>query len=121
MAVSCARILLQGSRLCYLSAALISTSINFAWPAVAGESIVVPINQSTIINLPGDLPGESCGTKTIVIRNPHVADIALLSKTSGKLFIAIIGRGYGSTSVVAYDCKGAELLNKIVEVTGPPI
>lgn len=101
---------------------MLSTFITFTWPAAADqsdESIVVSIDQSTIVNLPGDLPGERCGTKTIVLGDPLIADIVLLRDTGGNLKVAIIGKSLGATNLVAYDCKGAKLTKKIVEVTGP--
>jgi Flp pilus assembly secretin CpaC len=112
----------RGDWLCWLSPVLLSTFITFTWPAAADqsdESIVVAIHQSTIVNLPGDLPGERCGTKTIVLGDLLIADIVLLRDTGGNLKVAIIGKGLGETDLVAYDCKGAKLTKKIVEVTGP--
>jgi Flp pilus assembly secretin CpaC len=117
----CVGSLPRAGRLRWLLGALLPTIITLTWPAAADDSIVVSINQSMIISLPGDLPGERCGTKTIVISNPLIADITMLRNTSGNLFVAIIGRGYGATNLAAYDCKGVELTKKIVEVTGPEI
>jgi Flp pilus assembly secretin CpaC len=111
----------RAGRLRWLSAALLLAFIGFACPVAAADSIVVSIHQSRIINLPGDLPGERCGTKTIMLGNPLIADITMLRNTSGNLFVAIIGRGYGATNLVAYDCNGVELTKKIIEVTRPGI
>lgn len=85
---------------------------SFAGPAAADQSIVVSIDQSTIINLPDS-------TKTIVLGNPLVADITMLRNSGGNLIIVVIGKGYGRTNLVAFDSKGIELTNKIVMVTGP--
>jgi Flp pilus assembly secretin CpaC len=105
----------------YVSVALFFTFSSFTLSAAADETIVLSIHQSVIVNLPGDLPGEHCGTKTIVLGDPLIADIAPLSSTSGNLFVSIIGKGHGATSLVAFDCKGIELAKKIIEVTGPEI
>ena len=45
----------------------------------------------------------------------------MLSNTNGNLLVAIIGKGYGATNLVAYDCKRVERAKKIIEVTAPEI
>ena len=109
----------QAGWLHWLFAALFFTF--FTWSAAADQPITVAVHQSTIINLPGDLPGERCGTKTIVLSDPLIADVTLLRITNGNLVVGISGRRHGVTNVVAYDCKGIELTKKIVEVTEPEI
>jgi Flp pilus assembly secretin CpaC len=121
MIASRAEILTLGGWLYSPLAFLVSTFICFTWPAAADETVVVPLHQSTIINLPGDPSVGHCGTKTIVLGNPLVADITMLSNTNGNLMVAIIGKGYGATNLVAYDCNGVELSKKIIEVTGAEI
>jgi Flp pilus assembly secretin CpaC len=122
MVASRARMPPPGGRLYQMIlAAVLSTFIGFAWPAAADELVVVTLHQSRIINLPGDPSIEQCGTKTIVLSNPLIADITMLSNTNGNLLVAIIGKGYGATNLVAYDCKGVELAKKIIEVTAPEI
>jgi Flp pilus assembly secretin CpaC len=100
-----------------LFAALFFTFFNFTWSAAADQTITMAIQQSTIINL----PGERCGTQTIVLSDPLITDITLLRNTNGNLVVGINGRRHGVTNVVAYDCKGIELTKKIVEVTEPEI
>lgn len=102
-------------RLHWLLAALLFPFIAFAWQAAADqsdESIVVSIDQSTIINLPDS-------TKTIVLGDPLIADITILRNSGGNLIVVVIGKGYGETNLVAFDSEGVELTKKMVMVTGP--
>jgi Flp pilus assembly secretin CpaC len=108
-------------RLLSLSAGLLFVLGTFNWSAAADETIVLSVHQSRIIEFPGDVADVHCGTKTLVLSDPLVADVALVSNTAGKLFVAVVGKSYGATNLAAYDCKGIELTKKIVEVTGPQI
>jgi hypothetical protein len=100
-------------RLHWLLAALLFQFITFACQAAADdESIVVSIDESTIINLPDS-------TRTIVLGDPLIADITILRNSGSNLIVIVIGKGYGVTNLVAFDSKGVELTKKMVMVTGP--
>jgi hypothetical protein len=93
-------------RLCRLSALMLL--IAFAWPANA-EPVFVTIDQARIVRLPQR-------TVTVVIGNPLIADVSV--QPSG---VAIItGKGHGATNIIAMDKAGAVLMEKDIEVGGPP-
>jgi hypothetical protein len=78
-------------------------------PAFAAEAIQVELDQARIIKLPER-------AATLVIGDPLIADISI---QPGGLAI-ITGKGYGATNVVVLDRTGAVLLERNVEVKGPP-
>ena len=91
----------------WLSAALIVAAA--ATHAMAEEPIVVQVDQATIVKLPDR-------AATLVIGNPLIADLSI--QPGG---IAVVtGKGYGATNVVVMDRSGAVLMQKNVEVKGPP-
>ena len=91
----------------WLSAALIVAAA--ATQAVAEEPIVVRVDQATIVKLPDR-------AATLVIGDPLIADLSI--QPGG---IAVVtGKGYGATNVVVMDRSGAVLMQKNVEVKGPP-
>jgi Flp pilus assembly secretin CpaC len=90
----------------WLAAALLLAVV--AAPALALETIPVAVDQARIVKLPDR-------AATIVIGNPLIADISI--QPGG---IAVLtGKGYGVTNVIAMDSRGAVLMEKTVEVTGP--
>ncbi len=124
--------LTNGGRLIGLLVVLLSLFIAFARPASAQDCLALPVvegqhlpyttrgepippvtlDQATIIGLPGR-------SKTIVLGNPLIADITMLRFERGNLVVAITGKGFGSTNLIAFDHQGCELTRKIIEVTGP--
>jgi hypothetical protein len=91
----------------WLSAALIVAAA--ATHAMAEEPIVVQVDQATIVKLPDR-------AATLVIGDPLIADLSI--QPGG---IAVVtGKGYGATNVVVMDRSGAVLMQKNVEVKGPP-
>lgn len=110
MTAVCARGLAACKALRSLAAAPILAALIFAAsPAAAEEVIPVELDQARIIKLPER-------AATLVIGDPLIADISI--QPGG---IAIItGKGYGATNVVVLDRGGAVLMERTVEVKGPP-
>ncbi len=77
-------------------------------PARAGQPIVVPVDNATLIKLPER-------AATVVIGNPLIADLTI---QPGGLAV-ITGKGYGATNVIVLDKAGAVLNEQTVEVVGP--
>ena len=95
----------------WLAAALVFAAVasQAAVQAAAAEPIVVELDQARIMKLPER-------SATVVIGNPLIADFSI---QSGGLAI-VTGKGYGATNVVVMDRSGAVLMEKMVEVKGPP-
>ena len=72
-------------------------------------TIAVNVDQSKLIKLPG------AGVATIVVGNPLIADVTL---TGG--FIVVTGKGYGATNFIALDRSGAVVVDRLIQVEGPP-
>jgi hypothetical protein len=106
MTVFCVRGRTRLSPLLWLSAALFLAAV--AVPAVAGEPIVVQLDQARILKLPDR-------ATTVVIGNPLIADLSI---QPGGLTV-VTGKGYGATNVIVLDRAGAVLLETNVEVRGP--
>jgi hypothetical protein len=77
--------------------------------AFADEQIQVQLDQARIIKLPER-------AATLVIGDPLIADISI---QPGGLAV-ITGKGYGATNVIVLDRTGAVLMEKNLEVKGPP-
>jgi Flp pilus assembly secretin CpaC len=80
-----------------------------AAPAGADEALPVLLDQARIIKLPER-------AATMVIGDPLIADVSL---QPGGLAV-ITGKSYGATNVVVLDKTGAVLMERNVEVKGPP-
>jgi hypothetical protein len=104
MSVMCERIRPRGRPLLAFAIAL---TIGLAGPAVAAETLVVNVDQSTLLRIPER-------TATLVIGNPLIADASL---QPGGLMI-LTGKGYGATNLIALDRAGAVLLERVVQVEG---
>jgi hypothetical protein len=85
-------------------AALVSV---FATTASAA-TYSVHIDQSARIALPGP-------AKDVLVGNPSVADVTLLSPTS----MAILGKSYGVTNLVVIDKAGRTILERQIVVSAP--
>ena len=72
-------------------------------------TIAVNVDQSKLLKLPGG------GVATIVVGNPLIADVTL---TGG--FIVVTGKGYGATNFIALDRSGAVVVDRLIQVEGPP-
>ena len=75
----------------------------------ASGPIVVMLDQAQIVKLPEKLA-------TIVVGNPLIADVTV---QSGGLLV-ITGKGYGVTNLIALDRGGNILMDRFIEVQGPP-
>jgi putative type II/III system pilus formation protein len=85
------------------------------YPAVAiaepvTDIVAVNVDQSKLVRLPG-----GAGVATIVVGNPLIADVTL---TGG--FIVVTGKGYGATNFIALDRSGAVMVDRFIQVEGPP-
>lgn len=87
-------------RSCVLAAFLLTAPL----PAFASQ-MTVAMHQSDVVRLEGD-------AATIIVGNPLVADVSVLD---GNLLV-VQGRIFGTTSVIALDASGNELLNVSVTV-----
>jgi hypothetical protein len=77
--------------------------------APSNEVIPVMLDQARIIKLPER-------AATVVLGNPLIADVSL---QPGGL-VVITGKSYGATNLVALDRSGAVLMDRNLEVKGPP-
>jgi hypothetical protein len=112
MAASCARGRVRLSPLHCLAAVFMVVAI--AVPAAAdppipwSERIVVHLDQARLVQLPDR-------AANVIIGNPLIADVSI---QPGGLTV-ITGKSYGATNFIATDKRGAVLLEKAIEVTGP--
>jgi hypothetical protein len=83
----------------------IVVSLTFASHAIADETIVVHLDEATVIKLPDR-------ATTVVIGNPLIADISV---QPGGLAV-ITGKSYGATNIIIMDKTGAVLTEHTVEV-----
>ena len=74
------------------------------WP----DRIVVFMDQARLVQLPER-------AANVVIGNPLIADVSI---QPGGLTV-ITGKSYGATNFIATDKRGAVLLEKAIEVSGP--
>lgn len=79
-----------------------------ATPTLA-ETVTVNVDQARILRLPDRVA-------TIVIGNPLIADATL---QSGGILV-LTGKGYGATNLLALDRGGQVVMDKTVQVIGPP-
>lgn len=77
-------------------------------PATMGQPIEIYLDLSRVIKVPDR-------TATLVVGNPLIADVSV--ETGGLLVVT--GKGYGVTNVMAFDAKGALLMEHPIEVKGP--
>jgi hypothetical protein len=91
-----------------LSATLLAAFVFGAAEAQA-DTINIAIDSAQILQLPERVA-------TVVIGNPLIADASL--QRGGVLVVT--GKGYGATNLLALDRDGRVVLNKTVQVKGPP-
>ncbi len=84
--------------------AALSLSVGSAW---AG-GYEVSLNQTEVVYLPEP-------AAAVIVGNPEVADISVHSSNT----IFLLGRGYGTTNIVALNAAGQTILNSEVRVAGP--
>jgi hypothetical protein len=70
------------------------------------EALTVPIDQSAAIALPA-------GSQNIMIGNPAVADLNILSPRSA----VVLGRSYGVTNLLITDSRGRTILDRQIVVS----
>jgi Flp pilus assembly secretin CpaC len=90
-----------------LSALAFAAALALATP-LAAQTMVVPIDHSTRLNVSGS-------AASVVVGNPQVADVTVVD--SHTVFVS--GRGYGQTDVVVLDGAGRTLYAGEVIVGSP--
>jgi Flp pilus assembly secretin CpaC len=73
------------------------------------NAISVSVDQAKLIKLPDRVA-------TIVVGNPLIADVTL--QNGGVLVVT--GKGYGATNFIAMDRSGQVLVDRQIQVNGPP-
>jgi hypothetical protein len=106
MTALCVRGRVAQSALQWLSAGFLILAVT---QAMAEPPISVRLDEARLIKLPDR-------AATIVIGDPLIADLSI---QPGNLAV-ITGKGYGATNVVILDRGGAVLMERFVEVKGPP-
>lgn len=74
----------------------------------ASAAVVARIDEATALTLPGS-------AANVVVGNPAVADVSIIDRRR----IAILGRTYGTTNIMAFDATGRMIYNGLVTVTSP--
>ena len=74
----------------------------------AATRAIVGLNQSLRISVGGS-------TANVVVSNPAIADVTVVDAHS----VIVIGKGYGTTQIMALDSSGHVLLDSVVMVTAP--
>lgn len=90
-----------------LLAALAIAACTAAGALAADESVAVVLNQARILRLPEK-------TKTVVVGNPMIADVAM--QKHGNLVLT--GKSYGVTNLIALDEKGNIVAESHIRVQG---
>jgi hypothetical protein len=97
------------ARLSLCSAPLAALLLAFsAAPALAGPSLVVPIDHATRLHL-----AHPAGS--VIVGNPSVADVTVVDAQT----VFVTGRGYGVSEVVVVDPLGRTVWQGEVVVTAP--
>ena len=78
--------------------------------AAAAQTLVVPIDHSTRLNVSGS-------ASSVVVGNPQVADVTVVD--SHTVFVS--GRGFGETDVVVLDAAGRTLYAGEIVVGSPNV
>jgi hypothetical protein len=73
--------------------------------AAADDLVSVVLNQARILRLPEK-------TKTVVVGNPMIADVAMQKQGN----LVLTGKSYGSTNLIALDDKGGILAESRIRV-----
>lgn len=71
-----------------------------------GEEISVEVNKGTLVHLPR-------AATTVLISNPEIADVQIISPS----LVSVNGRSIGETTLIAVDGGNREILNRVVSVT----
>ena len=74
--------------------------------AVAG-GLNVPMNETSIVQLPGAASG-------VIIGNPNIADVIVHDSRT----LLVTGKSYGSTNLIVLGASGQKILSKSVSVSG---
>jgi len=81
----------------------------FPGSGIPSSGMIVSLDHAVVVKLPPDVA-------TIVIGNPLIADTSL---QPGGLMV-VTAKSYGSTNFILLDRAGKVLVQKIVQVVGPP-
>lgn len=73
--------------------------------AAQAQSMVVELDKSMRLSLPAP-------ARDIVVSNPTVVDVAMLSPTS----LLVLGKGYGITNLMVVDAAGRTIIDREVVV-----
>lgn len=90
-------------------ALLLSAALFTAFPAAA-ETLTVHRDQSARIML-------SRPARDVVVGNPQVADVTMLDARN----IVVLGKGYGTTSLLAVDHAGRTIVDHQIMVGSPDV
>ncbi len=93
---------------CTLAPAARAQDAADAPPVSMGQPIQIYLDISRVLKMPER-------TATLVVGNPMIADVAV--QTGG--LMVVTGKGYGVTNLIAFDAKGALLMEHPIEVKGP--
>lgn len=83
----------------------LSAMVLLAAPAAA-QTLSVRADQAVRIALPAP-------AKDVAVGNPQIADVMVLDERN----ILVVGKGYGTTNVVALDRSGRLILDRVVVVS----
>jgi Flp pilus assembly secretin CpaC len=90
---------------------VLSAALAFGGSALAATpSIVVPVDQSTRLEVAGS-------AASVLVGSPAVADVTVVDSHT----LYVTGRNYGSTDVVVLDQFGSTLFRGSVVVTAPDV
>ena len=81
------------------------TAALFAFPAMA-QTLSVRADQAVRVSL-------SAPAKDVAVGNPAIADVMVLDERN----ILVLGKGYGTTNVIALDRSGRLILDRVVVVS----
>jgi Flp pilus assembly secretin CpaC len=88
------------------SLAAIALAAGMAFPALAAETLSVPIDQSAPVSLPP-------GSMNVMIGNPAIADVNILDPRSA----VVLGKAYGVTNLLVLDGRGRTLMDRPIVVS----
>lgn len=90
----------------FLRAPIAAAALVLSGAAFAADVVNVELDRALIIRVPK-------GTQTLIIGNPLVADVTLLSKAGS---VIVTARSFGTTNMIALDGEGAPLAESTIKV-----
>jgi hypothetical protein len=88
------------------SALAFATALTLIAAAAQAQTVVTPIDQSVMINLPAP-------AADVVIGNSAIADVQLLNARQA----VVLGKGYGVTSLQVFDALGRSIYARQIVVS----